>query len=89
MNTRTIIAMFLIAASIGMATTSLTIPISADKSDAREGLDKADEKVHDNTGGLSDQDVRFHEGICQGDHSTTVLDELLEGCDALDNPGGK
>jgi acyl-coenzyme A thioesterase PaaI-like protein len=32
-----------------------------------------------NTGLASDQDVRFHEGLCQGGHSTTVLDSI-GGC---------
>jgi hypothetical protein len=38
---------------------------------------------------LSEQDIRFHEGICQGGHSTDVLDEITggEGCGALGDPG--
>lgn len=34
------------------------------------------------------QDFRFHEGICQGGHSTEALEEATggEGCDALDSP---
>jgi hypothetical protein len=90
LNTSKYLAIFFIATSIAVATTSLTATAFADKSDkshAREGLDKADEKVHENTGGLSDQDVRFHEGLCKGGHSTTVLDDLLGGCNAIGEPG--
>ncbi|HYZ58120.1 MAG TPA: hypothetical protein VE544_00580 [Nitrososphaeraceae archaeon] len=36
---------------------------------------------------MSEQDVRFHEGTCQGGHSTDVLDEEFGGCDALGDPG--
>jgi hypothetical protein len=85
LNTRTILAMFLIAASIGMATTSLPIPISADKDDASNGLNEADEKVHDKTGFAEDQDIRFHEGTCQGGHPVDIPD----GCDnsLITDPG--
>jgi len=87
LNIRTVLAIFLIATSIAVATTSIATPISAEDH-ARGGLDKADKNVHDNTGPLSDQDIRFHEGTCQGGHSTTVLDNL-GGCDILPPPGGK
>jgi hypothetical protein len=78
--------MFLIAASIGMVTTSLTIPISADKGDASKGIEKADDKVHENTGPVSDQDVKFHEGLCEADITTEALEDL-GGCDILTPPG--
>jgi len=90
MDSKTHLAIFVIAASMVIATVSMAIPASADKSDAREGLDKADEEVHDNTpdGLAGDEDVRFHEGLCQGGHSTSVLD-TLDGCDTsiITEPG--
>ena len=54
-------------------------PAQAQEDPAREGLDTADKRVHENTEFGSDQDVRFHEGLCQGGHSTTALDSL-DGC---------
>jgi hypothetical protein len=50
------------------------------------GLEVADENVHENTGPVSEQDVRFHEGLCQAGFSTEALDEL-GGCDILTAPG--
>jgi len=90
MNTRTYLAIFLIATSIAIgATTSLATQASADKPD-KTGLEKADEKVHENTGSTpedpSDQDIRFHEGTCKGGHTTEVL-ESIGGCDVLSEPG--
>lgn len=91
-------AVLAIAAGLVIGTTSMTIPVAADKEDkenAQGGLNRADENIHENTDStpddLSDQDVRFHEGICQGGHSTDVLDVITKGagCDALDDPGGK
>ncbi len=90
MNRQKYLAIFLIATSIAIgATTSLATQASADKPD-KTGLEKADEKVHENTGSTpenpSDQDVRFHEGTCQGGHTTDVL-ESIGGCGALTDPG--
>ncbi len=89
MNTKTYLAIFLIATSIAVATTSLGATASADN--ARKGLDKADENVHENTPGglLGDIDKRFHEGLCQGEHSTTIVDQELGGCGNIKEPGGK
>ena len=67
-------------------TTSTLEPVSADKNSGSNGLEKADKNVHDNTGPVSDQDVRFHEGLCQGGHTTDAL-EQLGGCDILTDPG--
>ena len=64
----------------------ITTPAFAGKSSGSNGLEKADENVHDNTGPVSDQDIRFHEGTCQGGHTTDVL-EGLGGCDILTDPG--
>ena len=50
----------------------------------------ADENVHTNTGGVgSQQDFRFHEGLCQAGISTEALEEATNGagCDALSPPG--
>jgi hypothetical protein len=90
------IAIFIIAASMVFATAALSIvtPVLAvkDPDPARGGLDKADKNVHDNTpGGITgEQDKVFHEGLCQGGHSTTVVDEH-GGCDGaelgLTDPG--
>jgi hypothetical protein len=88
------LAIFLIATSIAVATTSMTTPILADKEDkinSRGGLDKADENVHENTPGelTGPQDKVFHEGLCQGDLSTTVVEDN-GGCDGplgLTDPG--
>jgi hypothetical protein len=77
---------FLIAASIGIVTTTFTIPISADKDKASQGIEKADDKVHENTGPVSNQDVKFHEGLCQADITTEALEDL-GGCDILTPPG--
>ena len=90
LNTRTYLAIFLIATSIGVATTSIATPVLAakDPDPARGGLDKADENVHDHLGTGTEGDVRFHEGLCQGGHSTTVLDSI-GGCDnpIITDPG--
>ena len=89
MNTKNVLGILIIAAATVIAMIPIAIPASADKSSASNGLDgegRADDNVHDNTGPLSDQDFRFHEGLCQGGHSTDVLDGL-GGCDILDPPG--
>ncbi len=80
---------FAIVASMTIGTILAITPTFAAKSSGSNGLERADENVHENTGGLSEQDFRFHEGICQGGHSTEALDEVTKGvgCDALDPPG--
>jgi len=85
MKSHTYLAIFIIAASIAVATTSLAPQASADKPD-KTGLDKADENVHDTPGGFAgDQDIRFHEGTCQGGHQV----DIPEGCDndLISDPG--
>ena len=94
MNTRTYLAIFLIAASIAIGTiSSIATQAFAADDPARKGLDKADDNIHKNTDStpndLSKQDLRFHEGICQGGHSTTVVDDNFGGCDNIPAPGGK
>jgi hypothetical protein len=71
-----------IAIAMVAAGSSSVIPVTAqqnNKDNAQGGLNNADDNVHDNAGGPnaelgSDQDVRFHEGLCQGGHSTSALD---------------
>ena len=80
-----------IAIAMVVASSSLVLPASAGKDNAQGGLNNADENVHDNTGDLSKQDFAFHEGICQGGHTTDVLDDVTEGegcdSDAITDPG--
>jgi hypothetical protein len=64
-----------IAIAMVAAGSSLVIPVTAQSSNkdhAQGGLNNADENVHENTDStpedLSEQDVRFHEGTCQGGH---------------------
>lgn len=87
MNTRTYLATFLIAATIVMATVSIASVASADKDDASNGLDKADQNVHDKTPEefAGKQDLKFHEGTCQGEHPVDIPD----GCDneLITDPG--
>jgi hypothetical protein len=78
-------AMLAIVVGLVIGTTSMINPVAADKDNAREGLDRADENVHENA---PENDVTYHEGQCQGGHSSTVLDSL-GGCDAdiITDPG--
>lgn len=69
-----------------LVTFSVTNTVMADKDSASQGLEKADENVHENTGSVSEQDIRFHEGLCQGGHTTDAL-EGLGGCNILSAPG--
>ena len=86
LNTRTILAIFLIAASIAVTTTSIATQASAGKPDD-PGLETADDNVHKNqpTGDPVNQDKVFHEGTCQGGHTT----EALGTCDnpIITDPG--
>jgi hypothetical protein len=90
LNTRTYLAIFLIATSIAIgATTSIATPAFAGKSSGDNGLTKADKNIHDNTGGLgSPQDINHHEGTCQGGHQFTTP-EVPGGCDnaVITDPG--
>jgi hypothetical protein len=86
MKSITYLAIFLIAASIAIGTVSSAVPALADKSSGSNGLDKADENVHETPGGFAgDQDIRFHEGTCQGGHPVDIPD----GCDndLITDPG--
>jgi hypothetical protein len=77
---RSVIAIFVIAASIAIGTTtSMATPALADKSSGDEhGLDTADQKIHENGPGFGSQgDIRHHEGTCQGGHTV----DIPQGCD--------
>lgn len=54
-------------------------PALAEKSSGSNGLEKVDDNIHENA---PDNDVTFHEGLCQGGHSTEALDNL-GGCNIL------
>jgi hypothetical protein len=90
LNTRTYLAIFLIATSIAIGTTaSIANPAFAKKDSAHDGLEKADNNIHENA---PQNDVTIHEGLCQGGHSTDALDDLnggQNGCDfpAITDPG--
>jgi hypothetical protein len=81
---RTAIFILVVIATLGVAAVPYAAYGSVDL--ASNGLEIADEKVHENTGAVSDQDVRFHEDLCQGGHTTEAL-EGLGGCDVLTDPG--
>ena len=86
MKSHTFFAIFLAATSIAIVIVSAADPILADKSSGQNGLDKADENVHDTPGGFAgDQDIKFHEGTCQGEHPVDIPD----GCDndLITDPG--
>ncbi len=85
------VAIFVLIAAI--VTAIITIPTLspaalADKNHecSGSGFERADCNVHSNTGPLSKQDFRFHEGTCQGGHTTKAL-ESIGGCDAVSKPG--
>jgi hypothetical protein len=65
MNQKTMIAIFLIATSIGIATVTLA-PAFADKESGHNGVDKADEVIHEHQGLSSKTDQNFHKGTCSG-----------------------
>jgi hypothetical protein len=86
MDTKMHLPIFVFAAAMVIATVSMAIPALADKDSSSEGVEKADDKVHENTGPVSDQDVRFHEGLCEAGITTEALEDL-GGCDILTPPG--
>jgi uncharacterized membrane protein len=84
--------MALISAAITLATLlsalgAMAIPASAtsDEDPASKGLEKADDNVHENA---PQNDVKFHEGTCQGGHTTEALEEIAS-CDEppITDPG--
>lgn len=88
MNAKTILAIFFIAGSIAIvSTTSMTTVAFPDKSSGENGLNKADDNIHDNTPGgfAGHQDIVHHEGTCHGRHDVHIPD----GCDnpLITDPG--
>ena len=74
---------------IGTASIISLVVAQPKKDNAQDGLNKADDNVHENA---PQNDVTFHEGLCQGGHSTDVLDQITdgEGCNAnppITDPG--
>jgi hypothetical protein len=74
----------LVALIATVGTTTMAIPAYADPNNPT-----ADENVHDRTpGGFGgDQDVRYHEGTCQGgsDHPACDLDIVTDPGNSDDN----
>ena len=67
MQTKTALAMVLIAASMAIALASVIAhPALADKSSGQQGVDTADAAIHEHQGPNSNTDQRFHFGTCQG-----------------------
>jgi hypothetical protein len=86
------VAIFVLVAAIATAVTTISTLAPAALADKNHecsgsGFERADCNVHENTGPVSKQDVRFHEGTCQGGHSTAALGP--SGCDnpILSDPG--
>lgn len=83
------LAIFVLSAAIMTALTAvsaLSIAAFADKSSGSNGLEVADEKVHNTPGGFGgQQDVNFHTGTCHGGHTTTDLNSI-GGCSILKSP---
>ena len=87
MSVKIAIAIFATLASIMTAITTVSVPASADKSSGSNGLEKADQNVHNNTpGGFGgQQDLNFHVGTCNGGHTTAALNSI-GGCSILPSP---
>ena len=87
MSVKIAIAIFATLASIMIAITTVSVPASADKSSGSNGLEKADQNVHNNTpGGFGgQQDLNFHVGTCNGGHTTAALNSI-GGCSILPSP---
>jgi hypothetical protein len=80
-----------LVAAIVTAVTAISIlsPAAlAQKSQGSNGLEVADQQVHNTPGDFGgQQDVNFHTGICQGGHSTAALDASpFGGCSGLKSP---
>jgi hypothetical protein len=87
MKKTTVLMAAVLAVSTVLTAGLAVLPSYATSDDpASKGLEIADQKVHENTGPVSDQDIKFHEGLCQGGHTTKAL-EALGGCDILSAPG--
>jgi hypothetical protein len=83
------IAIFVIVATLVTAITAMSTPAAlAAKSSGSNGLEIADQNVHNTPGEFGgQQDVNFHVGICQGGHSTEALEGAFPGgCSDLPSP---
>ena len=86
------IATFVLIAVIltAVAAISTVTPAALAEKPSTTGLERADTNIHNNapSTGNSDNnvDIRFHQGTCQGGHTTTALVDL-GGCKILNPPG--
>jgi hypothetical protein len=93
MNRITTFGIVAIIATLVIGTTHMTAPASAQgECQGQQGFERGDCQVHEATpqGQVgSFQDFRFHEGTCQGGHSTQALEEATggAGCSVLGPPG--
>ena len=70
--------MFAVVALAAIGTTATTAFAQPPE---EPGIEEADDNVHFNTGDLSEQDVRFHEGLCQAGIETDALVDLAGSCE--------
>jgi hypothetical protein len=83
------ILMVVLAITATITSTLLTTTTQSVDAQREKGEGIADRNVHEGTGSEppenpSDQDIRFHEGICQGGSSSSVCD-----LDIIGEPGGR
>jgi hypothetical protein len=81
--TQGIVVAAVLVAMIGIVSTTTTAAFA----DRERGESTADDQIHNNPGAGflgSDQDIRFHEGICQGGSSGDACDLPFIG-----EPGGR
>ncbi|MFL6325236.1 MAG: hypothetical protein ACJ72C_10800 [Nitrososphaeraceae archaeon] len=70
MKTKTALVMSLIAASMAIALASIIAPPAlADRTSAQQGLETADDAIHEHPGSGSSADQGFHSGTCNGGFS--------------------
>ena len=81
-----------VAALVVGTTSTIVTPVSAsNECQEKKGFERADCQTHENFGLGSEQDVRFHEGTCQGGRTTEEFEEAVPGgCeneDVISDPG--
>lgn len=85
-----------VIAAVAIGITYMIVPAAAQgeqRNHASAGLEIADRNVHEGTGSgttpetLSPQDVRFHQGLCQGGHETQAVRDILGSCANVPPPG--
>jgi uncharacterized protein (DUF305 family) len=79
----TIAALLLVGTGVLSITFTLQGAAALNRSSA---IESADEQVHEVTGAVSPEDIRFHEQLCRHGISTEALD-ALGGCSILSPPG--